>query len=54
MDNKEIIMSNKKYKIISDKLKYIDCKMNDLINDMYNLKIQIEIVKEYLTEDLIN
>ena len=53
LHNKEIIMSNKKY-IICDKILYIDRRFDKLIDDIREIRIQTQIVKEYLTEDLIN
>ena len=60
-DNNDIIMSNKKYRIIFDKLEYIEYKIDELIEDISKfqasfrqIKIQINILKEYLKEDLIN
>ena len=60
-ENDDIKMSNKKYRIIFDKIEYIEYKIDELIDDISKLqasfrqvKIETSIVKEYLKCDLIN
>ena len=60
-ENNDIIMSNKKYNIINDKLIYIEYKTTEMINRLCilltifkQLKIELGVLKNYLTEILIN